>query len=57
VNGERRLFAGSTAEIAEDLRTLRDFGVTAVDFSLAGPTLEASLDRMKRFRDEVMALV
>ena len=57
VNGERRLFAGSAAEIAEDLRTLRDFGVTAVDFSLAGPTLEASLDRMKRFRDEVMALV
>jgi probable F420-dependent oxidoreductase len=57
VNGERRLFAGSAAEIAEDLRTLRDVGVAAVDFSLAGATLEASLDRMKRFRDEVMALV
>jgi probable F420-dependent oxidoreductase len=57
VSGERRLFAGSAAEIAEDLRTLRDFGVAAIDFSLAGPTLEASLDRMKRFRDEVIALV
>jgi probable F420-dependent oxidoreductase len=57
VNGERRLFAGSAAEIAEDLRTLRDLGVAAVDFGLAGPTLEASLDRMTRFRDEVMALV
>jgi probable F420-dependent oxidoreductase len=53
--GERRLFAGGAAEIAEDLRALRGLGVAAVDFGLNGPTLDASLERMKRFRDEVMA--
>ena len=55
--GERRLFSGSAEEIAEDLRALRDMGVAAVDFGLGGPSLEASLERMKRFRDEVMARV
>ena len=56
-SGERRLFSGSAAEIAADLRDLRDLGVAAVDFGLGGPTLEASLTRMKRFRDEVLALI
>lgn len=56
-SGERRLFAGGAAEIAEDLRGLRGLGVAAVDFGLNGATVEGSLERMKRFRDEVMALV
>ncbi len=56
-SGERRLFAGSASEIAGDLRAFRDLGVAAVDFGLGDATLEASLTRMKRFRDEVMALV
>jgi len=54
-SGERRLFAGGAAEIAEDLRTFRDLGVTAVDFGLGGPTLDDALTRMKRFRDDVLA--
>lgn len=56
-DGARRLFAGGAAEIAEDLRAFRELGVAAVDFGLGGATLDASLDRMKRFRDEVMARV
>ncbi len=53
--GERRLFSGGAAEIAADLRALRDLGVASVDFGLLGATPEASLDRMKRFRDGVLA--
>jgi probable F420-dependent oxidoreductase len=56
-SGERRLFSGSAAEIAGDLRALRDLGVAAVDFGLGADTIDASLDRMKRFRDEVVARV
>jgi probable F420-dependent oxidoreductase len=56
-SGERRLFSGGAAEIAADLRDLRDLGVAAVDFGLGGPTLDASLARMRQFRDEVLALV
>ena len=32
-------------------------GVTAFDFGLFGPTLAATLDNMRRFKDEVMAKV
>jgi probable F420-dependent oxidoreductase len=53
--GERRLFCGGAEEIAGDLRAFRDLGVASVDFGLGGPTLEASLARMKRFRDEVLS--
>jgi probable F420-dependent oxidoreductase len=56
-SGERRLFSGSAAELAGDLRALRELGVASVDFGLGAATLDASLTRMKRFRDEVMALV
>ena len=56
-SGERRLFSGGAAEIVGDLRAFRDLGVASVDFALGGATPEASLERMKRFRDEVMARV
>jgi probable F420-dependent oxidoreductase len=55
--GERRLFSGAPAEIAADLRALRELGVAAVDFSFAGPTIDATIDNMKRFRGEVVALL
>ena len=35
-DGERHLFSGSSADIAGDLRDLRDLGVTHVDFGFAG---------------------
>ena len=53
--GERRLFSGSPAEIAADLRALRELGVAAIDFGFGAPTVEATLDNMKRFREQVTA--
>jgi probable F420-dependent oxidoreductase len=54
-DGERRLFSGSAADIAADLRDLRDLGVTDIDFSFPGASAEALLDAMKRFRDDVVS--
>jgi hypothetical protein len=57
VDGERKLFTGSTADFAGDIKALSDAGVTAFDFGLFGPSLAATLDNMKRFRDNVIAKV
>ena len=38
-------------------RRCREVGVTAFDFGLFGPTLAATLDNMRRFRDEVVTKV
>ncbi len=54
-DGERRLFSGGAAEIAGDLRALRDLGVGHVDFGFAGGTAQAVLDGMTRFRDDVLS--
>ena len=54
-DGERHLFSGGPAELASDLRDLRDLGVTHVDFSFAGATAEAMLEAMQRFRNDVVA--
>lgn len=56
-DGERRLFSGSPADIAGDLRDLRGLGVAHVDFGFTGATAEAMLDQMKRFRDDVVARI
>ncbi|MGE5202503.1 MAG: LLM class F420-dependent oxidoreductase [Acidobacteriota bacterium] len=55
--GDRRLFSGTAAEIAADLRTFRELGVAAIDFPFTGPTIDATIDNMKRFRGEVVALL
>jgi probable F420-dependent oxidoreductase len=57
VDGERKLFTGSAADFAGDIKALAEVGVTACDFGLFGPTLAATLDNMRRFRDEVAAKV
>ena len=56
-DGDRRLFSGSAAEMAGDLRDLRALGVSDIDFSFLADTVEATLTGMKRFRDEVLARV
>ena len=56
-DGERRLFAGKPAEIAADIKALRDIGVSHLDFGFAGTTVEAMLGEMQKFRKEVLALV
>jgi probable F420-dependent oxidoreductase len=57
VDGERKLFTGGAADYAGDIRALIDLGVGSFDFGLFGPTLAATIDNMRRFKDEVMAKV
>ena len=57
VNGERKLFTGGAADYAGDIRALQDVGVSSFDFGLFGPTLAATIDNMRRFKDEVMSKV
>jgi probable F420-dependent oxidoreductase len=57
VDGQRKLFTGSYVDYVGDINVLTEFGVSAFDFGLFGPTLAATLDNMKRFRDEVIAKV
>lgn len=57
VDGERRLFTGGAADFAGDISALADIGVSAFDFGLFGPTLAATIDNMRRFRDDVAAKV
>jgi hypothetical protein len=57
IDGEAEMFTGGTAEYVEDIRTLAEVGLAAVDVRLFAPTLDATLDNMRRFRDEVMAKV
>ena len=56
-DGERRLFSGGPAEMAGDLRALRDLGVGHVDFAFAAATVEETLSAMERFRDDVVARI
>jgi hypothetical protein len=57
VGGERKLFTGGAADFAGDIRALAEVGVSSFDFGLFGPTLAATLDNMRRFKDEVMSKV
>jgi probable F420-dependent oxidoreductase len=57
VDGERKLFTGSLADWAGDIRALQEVGASSFDFGLFGATLQATLDNMRRFREEVMAKV
>jgi probable F420-dependent oxidoreductase len=56
-DGERRLFSGSTADLAGDFRALRELGVSAVDIDIERPTAEASIAEMRRFKETVLARV
>jgi probable F420-dependent oxidoreductase len=56
-DGERRLFAGTTAEIAADLRGLAALGVGHVDIGFGAGTTDGAIEELKRFRDEVLAKV
>ena len=56
-DGERRLFAGKPAEIAADIKALRDLGVGHLDIGFGGTTVEAMLGEMQKFRKDVLALV
>jgi alkanesulfonate monooxygenase SsuD/methylene tetrahydromethanopterin reductase-like flavin-dependent oxidoreductase (luciferase family) len=56
-DGEHRLFAGTPALVAADIKALRDMGVGSLDFGFGGSTAEEVLANMQKFRDEVLPLV
>ena len=56
-DGERRLFSGKPAEIAGDIKALRDMGVSHLDVGFGGTTVDAVLGEMQKFRKDVLALV
>jgi probable F420-dependent oxidoreductase len=53
-DGERRLFSGSDADIADDLRALRGLGVTAIDIDFGRPDSAQVIAEMRRFRAAVI---
>ncbi len=54
-DGERRLFSGTDAEMAADLRDCRALGVRGIDFGFTGANPTEMLSTMQRFRDNVLA--
>jgi probable F420-dependent oxidoreductase len=56
-DGERRLFSGSDADIVDDLRALRDLGVTAIDVEVEGNDEAATIANMQRFRATIFARI
>jgi hypothetical protein len=57
VDGQRKLFTGGAADFVGDIKALSEVGVTSFDFGLFGASLAATLDNMKRFRDDIMTKV
>ena len=49
------MFTGGAADYVADLKALAELGVDAIDVRLTTATLDATIDNMRRFRDEVMA--
>ncbi len=56
-NGERRLFSGETADIIDDLKAFKEFGVGHVDFNFEGATADAMIANMRRLREDTLAKV
>jgi probable F420-dependent oxidoreductase len=57
IDGEDEMFTGGADDYVTDLKALGELGVDAVDVRLTTTTLDATLDNMRRFRDEVMTKV
>ncbi|HEY6432165.1 MAG TPA: LLM class F420-dependent oxidoreductase [Acetobacteraceae bacterium] len=54
-DGERRLFSGSDADIAGDLRAMRELGVVGVDFDIEQPDADASARELHRLKERIWA--
>jgi len=54
-DGNRRLMHGTPAEMAADLRALKDMGVVAIDIDIEKPTEAESLARLTKFREDVVS--
>ena len=53
-DGYRKLFTGTVADTIEDIATLKDRGVTALDFDFEGRDAAKSTADMKKFHNEVL---
>jgi hypothetical protein len=54
LEGEPELFTGDASDSIGDIKALEDLGVSAIDVRLFGATAQASVDMMRRFRQDVM---
>lgn len=57
IDGEDELFTGGSAHYVSDIEALAERGVNAVDVRLFATTLDATIDNMHRFGDEVIARI
>ena len=57
VDGERRVFTGSPAQIAGDIKAFEELGVRHIMLNLQSDTLDGSLSRMDRFAGNVKSLL
>lgn len=56
-DGQRQIFTGSDAEVAQDIRALRSLGVRHLLFNFVRTTLDESLAAMKLFATKVLPMV
>jgi len=56
-DGNRRLLHGSEADMANDLRALRDLGIIAIDIDIERSNADESLAVLTRFREDVFSRV
>jgi probable F420-dependent oxidoreductase len=56
-DGERRLFAGSDADLIADIHALAELGVTAIDFDFEREGEAAVIAEMRAFKERVLAKV
>lgn len=56
-DGQPKLFHGDAAQIASDIRALREAGVSSMDFGFAAASAPEMLAAMQGFRAEVLAKV
>jgi probable F420-dependent oxidoreductase len=57
IDGEGEMFTGEAADWVGDLKTLQDLGVSSVDVRLFGPTVDATVEMMRRFHDTVLTKI
>ncbi len=57
VSGDRTPFIGSRDQILEDIRTYQRLGVSHLIFDFAGPSVDAILEQLHRFAEEVRPAV
>jgi len=54
-DGERKLFSGTPADIAGDIKAIEALGVSAIDTGFSGQAVPEILADMKKFKTEVLA--